>query len=103
MTELKIGGMPGMPITILGASAARAAGTAGPANAAQTTSAATIVLRTILPSLAFYLAFEFEFSFACLAHQRRPDSLPQFRETRQAQRFARARPRQVDSDVLVNP
>src|SRR6266545_703453 len=45
---------------------------------------------------------QMELGLAGLAHQRSPYPLAQLGEARQAQRVARARPRQIDRDGLVH-
>src|SRR5215472_11389162 len=111
MVEMKIGGTPGMPTTILGASCAPAEESACSSAPAAITVAATPSLRTLpLPIIMSSLSrfgfcassFEMKFGLLRLAHQRAPDLLAQFGEVRLAQGFARARPWQVDGDRFLN-
>src|SRR5579885_1578831 len=97
--------MPGVASVIFSA-AAGAAGTAKSAQASPSPAAAVVKRfnMAILPLASSVLmsAFENEFGFARLPHQRRPHPLAQFGKARLAQRRARARLRQVDGDGLVD-
>src|ERR1051325_10280781 len=97
--------MPGVATVSFSTAAAGAVGAAMSAQASPRP--ATIVVKrfniSILPCFVFLSsAFQNEFGFARLAHQRAPDALAQFGKARLAQGGARARSRQVDGDGLVD-
>src|SRR6185437_1646529 len=108
MVTEKIGGMPGSAMTTFSPCAA-----AGPApltvnmHSRPRPASSPVNLRIIESSIGLVgsfccLAFELEFGFLRLVHQRAPHALAQFGETRLAQCRARARMRQVDGDGFMD-